>query len=205
MRPTLPPAARHTSATARTCLRRTALLAAGAPALLAGCGGVAAESVDRVRARATALVDEVRSAVEEAKERSAAQTGDVERRAPAGGRQIRTDTGQPFDYEQYRATLEQTVALLEQCWSSALPQRFGAALQADCFAGAWARYVQDQRLLDAGDLDEATFAVFSGRDLPDTPYSDPAAHGSGFERTRAFSDGFKGDPRACSPAARADC
>ena len=291
MRPTPPPVLRGTRPpTARSRLRRTALLVTAALVLLSGCGGAAQDSVERVRARATALVDEVRSAVEEAKERSAAQTGDVERRAPAGGRQIRTDTGQPFDYEQYRTTLEQTIALLEQYWSSALPQRFGVAysspsryvyyrpeegpgpacagepappqnafycppgdfiawdetglmipyyvgagdfaaafvlahefghamqqrlpqqerigvlreLQADCFAGAWARYVQDQRLLEAGDLDEATFAVFSGRDLPGTPYSDPAAHGSGFERTRAFSDGFKGDPKACSPAPRAD-
>ncbi|HEU0101459.1 MAG TPA: neutral zinc metallopeptidase [Mycobacteriales bacterium] len=73
-------------------------------------------------------------------------------------------------------------------------------LQADCFAGAWSRSVQDQGLLNEGDLDEATFAVFSARDLPGTPFTDPAAHGSGFERTRAFTDGYEGGPRACYPA-----
>jgi uncharacterized protein len=73
-------------------------------------------------------------------------------------------------------------------------------LQADCFAGAWARSVQEQGLLEAGDLDEATFAVFSARDVPGTPFTDPAAHGSGFERTRAFSDGYERGAGACVPA-----
>ena len=73
-------------------------------------------------------------------------------------------------------------------------------LAADCFAGAWARHVQDQGLLEAGDLDEATFAVFSARDVPGTPFTDPAAHGSGFERTRAFADGYEDGPTACYPA-----
>jgi predicted metalloprotease len=73
-------------------------------------------------------------------------------------------------------------------------------LQADCFAGAWSRHVQDQGLLQAGDLDEATLAVFSARDVPGTEFTDPAAHGSGFERTRAFTDGYEGGPKACYPA-----
>jgi len=73
-------------------------------------------------------------------------------------------------------------------------------LQADCFAGSWARSVQDQGLLEAGDLDEATFAVFSARDLPGTPFTDPAAHGTGFERTRAFTDGYADGAGACYPA-----
>lgn len=73
-------------------------------------------------------------------------------------------------------------------------------LQADCFAGAWSRHVQDQGLLEAGDLDEATLAVFSARDLPGTDFTDPRAHGSGFERTRAFTDGYEDGPGACSPA-----
>ena len=73
-------------------------------------------------------------------------------------------------------------------------------LQADCFAGAWAGDMQRQGLLDAGDLDEATLAVFSARDLPGTEFTDPAAHGTGFERTRAFSDGYEGGPKTCYPA-----
>ena len=73
-------------------------------------------------------------------------------------------------------------------------------LQADCFAGAWARSVQEEGLLQAGDLDEATLAVFSARDVPGTDFTDPRAHGTGFERTRAFSDGYEEGPGRCSPA-----
>jgi hypothetical protein len=73
-------------------------------------------------------------------------------------------------------------------------------LQADCFAGAWSGFVSDRGLLESGDLDEATLAVFSARDVPGTPWNDPRAHGSGFERTRAFSDGFESGPSACYPA-----
>ncbi|MDP9393305.1 MAG: neutral zinc metallopeptidase [Actinomycetota bacterium] len=76
-------------------------------------------------------------------------------------------------------------------------------LQADCFAGAWSKWVSEQGRLEAGDLDEATLAVFAARDVPGTPFTDPRAHGSGFERTRAFGDGFEIGPRACHPA-RAD-
>ena len=75
-------------------------------------------------------------------------------------------------------------------------------LQADCFAGAWARSVQDQGYLDKGDLDEATLAVFSARDVPGTEFTDPAAHGTGFERTRAFADGYEDGPAGCYPAPR---
>ena len=73
-------------------------------------------------------------------------------------------------------------------------------LQADCFAGAWSRYAQDEDLLEQGDLDEATLAVFSARDLPGTDFTNPAAHGSGFERTRAFTDGYADGAGACYPA-----
>ena len=73
-------------------------------------------------------------------------------------------------------------------------------LQADCFAGAWAAHVAEQGLLDAGDLDEATLAVFSARDVPGTEFTDPRAHGSGFERTRAFADGYEAGPGRCWPA-----
>ncbi|MFN8075632.1 MAG: neutral zinc metallopeptidase [Kineosporiaceae bacterium] len=73
-------------------------------------------------------------------------------------------------------------------------------LQADCFAGAWARDVAQKGLLEAGDLDEATLAVFAARDVPGTAWTDPRAHGSGFERTRAFGDGYESGPKACYPA-----
>src|SRR5215213_4327822 len=73
-------------------------------------------------------------------------------------------------------------------------------LQADCFAGAWSRWVSERGLLEAGDLDEATLAVFIARDVPGTQWTDPRAHGSGFQRTRAFGDGYEGDATDCYPA-----
>lgn len=73
-------------------------------------------------------------------------------------------------------------------------------LQADCFAGSWSRWVAERGLLEAGDLDEATLAVFSARDMPGTEWTDPRAHGSGFERTRAFGDGYELGAASCYPA-----
>ena len=42
------------------------------------------------------------------------------------------------------------------------------------------------------------------RDVPGTDFTDPAAHGSGFERTRAFADGYEGGPASCYPAPQQD-
>ncbi len=255
--------------------------------LLAGCGDLPGPSDQgSTRARAEAIVDEVRRAVEQAKERAAERTGDVERGTAPEEQPIRTDTGAAFDYARYTETLEQVFASLEEYWAQALPEAFGveftppsryvyyrpeegpgprcgdqqapaknafycpvgdfiawdesgliipyyvqqgdfaaafvlahefghamqarlpqrerltvlSELQADCFAGAWARHVSDQGYLEAGDLDEATFAVLAARDVPGTPFTDPRAHGTGFERSRAFSDGYGDGPRACAPA-----
>ena len=268
-----------------TALSRCAALAL-VLALLAGCGDLPGPSDQgSARERAAAIVDQVRSAVEEAKERAQERTGDVERGTAPADQPIRTSTAD-FDYDEYTTTLEQVFSSLEQYWSQALPEAFGveftppsryvyyrpeegpgprcgqeqaparnafycpagdfiawdesglvipyyvqqgdfaaafvlahefghamqarlpqrerltvlSELQADCFAGAWARYVSDEGYLEAGDLDEATFAVLAARDVPGTPFTDPRAHGTGFERTRAFSDGYGDGPRACAPA-----
>jgi uncharacterized protein len=259
--------------------------------LLTGCSGGSLDEDGSVRARAQAVVEEVRRAVEEAKQRQEQRTGDVQGAAPRDGRPLRTDTRTAFEYAEYTSTLQAVFESLEQYWSQALPAVFGvpftrptrytyyrpeegagprcgpqvapeqnafycpvgdfiawdesgllipyyvragdfaaafvlahefghamqaripqqeeltilAELQADCFAGSWARYVQEQGQLDPGDLDEATLAVFSARDLPGTPFTDPRAHGTGFERTRAFTDGYEGGAGACSPAPSEDC
>jgi uncharacterized protein len=261
-----------------------ALLLAPLAACEAGSalGGAGASA----KARAEQALDDIRSAVEEAKERNAEESGTVDAGGAPTGEAIRTDTRTAFDYAEYQRTLEAVIASLDAYWSTALPQAFGVEyrppsrfvyyrpeeqpgprcgsqpapaknafycpagdflawdesglmipyyvsagdfaaafvlaheyghaiqarlpqrqqlgvvteLQADCFAGAWARHVQDQGQLEAGDLDEATLAVFSARDVPGTPFSDPRAHGSGFERTRAFTDGYDGGPSRCYPA-----
>ena len=65
-------------------------------------------------------------------------------------------------------------------------------LQADCFAGAWARHAKDDGVFEvsSGGLDTALAGVLDLRDNPGTSKTDPNAHGSGFDRTSAFQDGF---------------
>jgi predicted metalloprotease len=273
-----------------TRLLRSAALAL-AVVLLAGCGDLPGPSDQgSARDRAAAIVDEVRRAVEQAKQRAEEETGSVERETPARGVPIRTDTQTAFEYDRYQQTLESVFASLEAYWSEALPAAFGveftppsryvyyrpeegpgprcgqeqaparnafycpagdfiawdesglmipyyvqagdfaaayvlahefghamqaripqresltvvSELQADCFAGSWARYAEQQQDLEAGDLDEATTAVLSGADVPGTPFTDPRAHGTGFERIRAFTDGYENGPPACSPARAED-
>jgi predicted metalloprotease len=269
---------------------RLLVLALSSSCLLTGCLAEVPEDRGMLRERAQEVVDSVREAVEEAKERQAAESGDVGRRAPAGDAVLRTDTKTAFSYEEYSQTVESVLGSLDEYWSQALPETFGVRyrspsryvyyrpeegpgprcggerapaknafycsagdfiawdesgllipyyvgsgdfaaafvlahefghamqarlpereplgvlneLQADCFAGAWAAHVAQQGLLEAGDLDEATLAVFTARDVPGTEFTDPRAHGSGFERTRAFADGYESGPRRCYPAPAED-
>jgi uncharacterized protein len=260
-------------------------------ALLAGCGSdVSLDDAASARDRAEAVVDDIRAAVEQAKEQQEQQSGEVEGSDAAQGQPLRTDTRTAFEYEEYTATLRSVFESLEEYWAQALPETFGveftrptryvyyrpeeqrgprcgeqqapaknafycpagdfiawdesglvipyyvragdfaaafvlahefghamqarlpqrerltvlSELQADCFAGAWARYVQEQDRLEPGDLDEATLAVFSARDVPGTAFTDPRAHGTGFERTRAFTDGYADGAGACAPAPAED-
>jgi hypothetical protein len=77
-------------------------------------------------------------------------------------------------------------------------------LQADCFAGSWARHISDEGRLEAGDLDESVVALYRARDVPGTPWTDPRAHGSAFDRTRAFIRGYDGGPADCARISRED-
>lgn len=65
-------------------------------------------------------------------------------------------------------------------------------LQADCFAGAWARHAQQDKVFDVSskDLDAALAGILDLRDTPGTSNIDPNVHGSGFDRVGAFQDGF---------------
>lgn len=72
-------------------------------------------------------------------------------------------------------------------------------LQADCFAGAWARHAQQDDVFDvnAADLDSALAGVLDLRDTPGTSKIDPNAHGSGFDRVGAFQDGYDNGLSRC--------
>lgn len=75
-------------------------------------------------------------------------------------------------------------------------------LQADCFAGAWVRHVEDDddtRFdITTTVLDEALAGVLSLRDAPGQLATDPNAHGSGFDRVTAFQEGFEQGAQTCS-------
>lgn len=72
-------------------------------------------------------------------------------------------------------------------------------LQADCFAGAWARHARDDGVFDVTDeqLDTALAGVLDLEDTPGTSRLDPNAHGSGFDRVGAFGDGYDAGLARC--------
>jgi predicted metalloprotease len=77
-----------------------------------------------------------------------------------------------------------------------LPQVY-LELQADCFAGAWVGNVLDGNSdvfqATIAELDIAVAGLIEIRDAPGSSPDDPSAHGSGFDRVSAFSDGvFEG-------------
>lgn len=77
-------------------------------------------------------------------------------------------------------------------------------LQADCFAGSWMRRVaagDSARVrLKSGNLDSALAAMLSLADpVGISEGTDQDAHGSGFDRTTAFQQGFDDGAPACVP------
>lgn len=72
-------------------------------------------------------------------------------------------------------------------------------LQADCFAGAWAKHAQYDKVFDvtSGDLDGALAGILDVRDTPGKERFDRDAHGSGFDRVGAFQDGYDNGLAKC--------
>ena len=69
-------------------------------------------------------------------------------------------------------------------------------LQADCYAGSWAKSAYDEDRLEDGDIQEALDAALAVGDF-DT--SAPGHHGTPEQREEAWTAGFEaGDPSACS-------
>jgi predicted metalloprotease len=75
-------------------------------------------------------------------------------------------------------------------------------LQADCFAGAWTAHVEAGRSdffeVTLEDLDKAVAGFLELRDGVGTSAQDPAAHGTGFDRIGAFSDGYESGLERCA-------
>lgn len=77
-------------------------------------------------------------------------------------------------------------------------------LQADCYAGVWARSTEQRNLLESGDIDEALSAATAigddrlQRQSTGTVSPETWTHGSSQQRTRWFRRGYeKGNPTAC--------
>ena len=75
-------------------------------------------------------------------------------------------------------------------------------LQADCFAGAWTRDVEEGNSeffeLTLNDLDKAVAGFLELRDGVGTAADDPAAHGTGFDRIGSFVDGYEQGVEHCA-------
>ena len=74
-------------------------------------------------------------------------------------------------------------------------------LQADCFAGAWTADVAAGNSsffeLQLDDLDKAIAGFLELRDGTGTDAADPSAHGTGFDRIGAFTEGFEDGLERC--------
>lgn len=72
----------------------------------------------------------------------------------------------------------------------------GFELQADCYAGTWAKSAYEENRVQAGDVQEAIDAALAVGDF-DT--SNPGHHGTPEQRADAWNAGFEsGDPSSCS-------
>ena len=81
--------------------------------------------------------------------------------------------------------------------SDQFPLTIESELQADCFAGAWAAWADEQGLLGQDAADQAADAVVSVADPEGVPWNDPQAHGTADERLTAFADGVDGGAANC--------
>ena len=70
-------------------------------------------------------------------------------------------------------------------------------LQADCFGGAWVRWISDMDLLETGDLEEAA-ATLLHIGNPEFTWFNPNLHGTSLQRLFAFAAGFDDGAARCT-------
>jgi predicted metalloprotease len=97
-------------------------------------------------------------------------------------------------------------------WGHAIQQRAGvnvehaatitAEQQADCYAGAWIAHLSRGEnpalTFTDDDMKKALVGMIAVRDAPGAVSSDPAAHGSAFDRVGALQDGFLHGAEKCA-------
>lgn len=104
------------------------------------------------------------------------------------GHHVQNELGTLNRYDQLRRGMSEVQA-------NALTVRL--ELQADYYAGAWAKYVDGQHLLDVGDIDEAMAAAHAVGDdtLQEQAYGrvvpDSFTHGTSEQRKRWFDRGYQ--------------
>ncbi len=102
------------------------------------------------------------------------------------------------------------LVVLAHEWGHAVQTKAGVGgptilkeLQADCLAGAWVQSVQNGESETVGpfsnaELDGSVAGFLLLRDPPGTDPLAQGAHGSGFDRIRAFEDGIQQGPTVCA-------
>jgi predicted metalloprotease len=70
-------------------------------------------------------------------------------------------------------------------------------LDADCLAGVWAADAFRRGKLSREDFDRAVDVLHDFQDADGVPWTDAQAHGTAFERIRAFGHGVDGGPFGC--------
>lgn len=75
-------------------------------------------------------------------------------------------------------------------------------LQSDCFSGAWTSWIADgnsnEFSVGVEELNRSVAGMLAISDAPGTSADDPWAHGSGFDRIRAFQDGYQNGAESCA-------
>jgi uncharacterized protein len=95
---------------------------------------------------------------------------------------------------EYGHQIQDELGLFQQ-YGQQLPT-MAFELQADCYAGNWAKSAYDEKRLDDGDVQEALDAALA---VGDFDASDPGHHGTPEQREQAWYAGFEsGDPSTCN-------
>ena len=95
---------------------------------------------------------------------------------------------------EYGHEVQDELGLFEQYGQQVPTMAF--ELQADCYAGTWAKSAYDENRLEDGDVQEALDAALA---VGDFDSSNPSHHGTPEQREEAWNSGFEsGDPSSCS-------